>query len=102
LYLHHEYQETEYLEYWHYEDPVKENHFIMVPSGLASKQILYQFQRLYPQQGWGAELLSIFLSFFYIKAVSPPVTTIHTTIPDSYTVLIIFLYFSVITQHTST
>jgi len=90
LYLHHGYQETEYLGYWHYEDPVKENHFIRSPSGLASNQILYQFQRLYPQQGWGAELLSILFSFFYTTAVSPSVTAIHTTIPDSYTVLILF------------
>ena len=45
------------------------------------------FKDYIPQQGWGAELLSIFLSFFYTKAVSPSVTVIHTTIPDSYTVL---------------
>jgi len=54
---------------------------------LHQNEFCYQFQRLYPQQGWGAELLSIFLSFFYTEAVSPSVTEIHTTIPDSYTVL---------------
>jgi hypothetical protein len=54
---------------------------------LHQNKLCYQFQRLYPQQGWGAELLSIFLSFFYTKAVSPSVTVIHTTIPDSHIVL---------------